>query len=1241
MEIKNGIIGILNSDDKIVGTGFLLGENLAITCAHVIEQAGAEPGGKVYVQFNVGGIKHVAHVDSASWSPREQFDFATLRFDNIPSGVEVLPIAYSQNCSGNDFYTFGFAPVKDIQGKGARGKIVELLRDGQQLQLRSPDPTYGMSGAPVWDETQLGIVGMITWGNRVDETVLALSSDTIRRIYPLLDIRHSCPYRGLEVFSDDHADIYFGRDRILTILLEWLQKRDFVILIGVSGSGKSSLLRAGLTKGLKKFAVPGLKERNRIVFMPGSQPVLNLIIALADKFGNQKISNIFGINQEVWSSLDGLASEKSLSWTPDEISRCIQKLAEEHEILLVIDQFERLYTECSNQELRDSFIETLLTVSNESVKVLMAIRADFYSGLMEHSGILSQVEKGVLHTTAMNNDELREVIELPAKSWGISLQPGLVERLVNDVSGRAGDLPLLQFALTELWAKDAQSGMLRNNSYDELGYSDGVNTFPGVQGAVAKRAEIIWGSLNEIEKRATRSIFLRLTKIGGVSDSYSTITSLGTSRRIWQAELDIEAQAVASKLVSVRLLTGGIDANSSQATLEMAHESLVRSWPRLGRWLEEYRPFVQWYEMTLAPFFHKWLESGCKDEYLLPIGVIREALEWEDKYPGELSGPTKEFIEKSIVISEGEQKQVRDSELLLGLYREVAVKASSQPLRDTISKICKTARFVIEADWAIIYPIKPGKSANQFELDLENLGYDGYLNSPVEALIATHPRVGGISMHVIKRGTFIIPDVYKEVAFVGGPRLSDHHFVKAEGVKALIGLAVRDPFNNEILGILYFDYLQPKKFSDTVIHQANSFANLAAIAIANIRRLDENRQRARLQTALETFEIIGADLDLEKTLSNVLSHLQNIFPHTTLCVLLYDKDDNALKFAPATLKYYTIKNPDYKNRQSFSLDKIEKGSIACKVARKALLSKAVERHHVPDVSQDPDYLALNPGTQSELCVSLMKSNGDLLGVLALERSQSAFEDDDIALVETVARQLSLAIERAQEIEQISFKESLTSMTAWAADIGYDINNEVGRIRNLAYLINATIPKNPKIQEYTALIDKSAQIISRVGPWSDLVKQAVPIDRALTTFLRELTGDRGLAVELDLHATGVSVRANPQVLKRVLRHLVRNAHRAMLDVQERRIYVATRLIEDHQVEILFKDYGIGIDEQVRANIFQIQTSTKGQRGGYGLLLTRQLIEDMGGVISLLPSSDSLGTTFAIRLPIIEKIVIDSD
>lgn len=579
-------------------------------------------------------------------------------------------------------------------------------------------------------------------------------------------------------------------------------------------------------------------------------------------------------------------------------------------------------------------------------------------------------------------------------------------------------------------------------------------------------------------------------------------------------------------------------------------------------------------------------------------------------------------------------QQGKKSEDLLDATYEITAGASYQALRETITRICQAARRTSEADWAIIYPIKRGRTPHQLELDLDNFGFDGKLNSPVETLIATQPRVGGISMRVIKKGTLVVPDVDKDDKSIGKLRLSEHHFVKEEGVKALIGVAVRDPFNNESLGILYLDYRKPREFNETAIHHAKSFASLAAIAIANTRRLDENRQRARLMTALETSEIVGADLDLENILSNVLSQLQNIFPHTTLCVLLYDKDDNALKFAPATLKYYTIKNPDYKNHQSFSLDKVEKGSIACKVARKALSSKTVERHHAPDVSQDPEYLALNPGTQSELCVSLMKTNGDLLGILALERSQSAFESDDIALVETVARQLSLSIERAQEKERLVFLSTIAAMTAWAADLAHDVNNEVGQIRNLAYLVNAVASGNPKIQEYTRLIDKSARVLSGVGPWSDRTRQAVPLDRALTTFLTELAGDRGISLELRLNAPGISIRANPQELKRVLRHLVRNAARAMKDSDMKKILAITRPVEGSQVEILFRDFGPGVDEKVRARLFQVQASTKEQGGGYGLIITRHLIETMEGSIKLAASNPGEGATFSITLPIMD-------
>lgn len=581
-------------------------------------------------------------------------------------------------------------------------------------------------------------------------------------------------------------------------------------------------------------------------------------------------------------------------------------------------------------------------------------------------------------------------------------------------------------------------------------------------------------------------------------------------------------------------------------------------------------------------------------------------------------------------------REQKKSESLLDANYQIMGEARLRSLQETLQNICKTARTITEADWAIVYPLKYGKSTSNPELDLKNFGYDGALtNTTIEEIISEKPRVGGVSTHVIRRDTLVIQDIENEDLAIGKQKLSAHHFIQKEGVKALIGVAVRETYSHEPLGILYLNYRKAREITEAEVHHAKSFASLAALAIENYRRFDENRGRALLKTALETSEIVGADLELDKILSNVLEHLQKIFPHTTLCVLLYDKNNNALKFAPITLKYYTIKNPEYKNRLSFPLDELEKGSIACKVARSSLQSRRAEKYHSPDVSRDPDYLPLNPGTNSELCVSLMQTNGELLGILALERSQSVFYEDDIALIETVAHQLSIAIERFQEKEQMIFKSNVATLTAWAADLAHDINNEVGQIRNLAYLIKASVTGNQKVQGYANAIDVSAQQLASVGPFSDRASHPVQIDQALKMFLEELTRDRGLELELYLNIPNVSVRANPQELKRVLRHLVRNSARAMKEMAEKKIQVTTRRHQTElaTVEIIFKDFGPGVDESVQGHLFQSQTTTK-ERGGSGLILTRQLIEDMGGTIRLVSPNTETGAVFSILLPVMD-------
>jgi signal transduction histidine kinase len=266
----------------------------------------------------------------------------------------------------------------------------------------------------------------------------------------------------------------------------------------------------------------------------------------------------------------------------------------------------------------------------------------------------------------------------------------------------------------------------------------------------------------------------------------------------------------------------------------------------------------------------------------------------------------------------------------------------------------------------------------------------------------------------------------------------------------------------------------------------------------------------------------------------------------------------------------------------------------------------------------------------------MSGEGDLLGVLALERVENTFDEDDIALVETVAHQLGLAIERAQANENIYFYSSVSTMTAWASDIAHDINDVVGKIRDRAYLIQEYSQENPKILAYAREIDENAKRFFSVGPWGITTRHPIKLDEALAHFVDPLARQRGIKALYELNASDARINANPDDLQRVFRHLIRNADREMSKSPEKKIMLSTRILGDDKVEILFRDFGPGIkDSAIRDMLFK--RPIEKDRGGFGLLLVRLLVENMGtneikGAIRLLPDTDIRGATFSITLPV---------
>ena len=313
-----------------------------------------------------------------------------------------------------------------------------------------------------------------------------------------------CPYRGLETFDEEHAEFFFGRERDIQRLLEKLKATRFVAVLGASGSGKSSLTRAGLIPALKQGALPQSANWTICVFSPGSQPLTTLAAHLLDLSPSQQTM------QSTLDTLDRLIEDQRTLYLAVALSLVNKKISR---IAFVIDQFEEVFTLCSDERERAQFLANLLyasSVPEGQCTVLLTMRADFLPKCAAFPDLATRVAAHQFLVSPMNADMLRQAIEEPARRVGLGFEPGLVDKILNDVANQPGALPLLEHALLELW-KRRQGGRLTLDGYLESG---------GVAGAIAKTAEETFNSFNPDEQRIVRRIMLRLTQPGeGTEDT--------------------------------------------------------------------------------------------------------------------------------------------------------------------------------------------------------------------------------------------------------------------------------------------------------------------------------------------------------------------------------------------------------------------------------------------------------------------------------------------------------------------------------------------------------------------------------------------------------------------------------------------------------------------------------------------------------------------------------------------------
>ncbi len=490
-----------------------------------------------------------------------------------------------------------------------------------------------------------------------------------------------CPYQGLDVFEESDAAFFCGREDFSSRLLESALASNFVVLIGPSGSGKSSVARAGLLPLLRRQRPPA-QTWDVALFKPGDDPFGKMAAALLPLLEPDL--------RETDRLVEGQRLGKHLAEGEVRLEAIVQRLLEKSEgtdrLLLLVDQFEELFT-LAPESVRTPFVDALLQARERSaLTLMMTLRADFYSSALSLNRELSDaLEQGVINLGPMRREELERAIVKPAERVGLTLEPGLVEMLLADVDNQAGALPLLQHALTRLWKERLQGQrLLTIDAYKKIG---------GLSGALDQYASEIYQNFDDAEKKACRRIFLRLTQPVEGHER--------TARRVLRSDLDgLEQEDVVSrvikKLADERLLTTEGDPDKSESYVEMSHEALIKGWSLLRGWIESDREYQQVLEL-LRQDAREWQNNGGKVAYLYHDERLTGAEKIVKDRLDELSELERKFLVAASLVREKKRKRRKRRTRLIeltavvglfwGIITSILYSAADTAQKDAVRKL--------------------------------------------------------------------------------------------------------------------------------------------------------------------------------------------------------------------------------------------------------------------------------------------------------------------------------------------------------------------------------------------------------------------------------------------------------------------------------------------------------------------------------------------------------------------------
>ncbi|MER5757768.1 trypsin-like peptidase domain-containing protein [Streptomyces sp. NPDC002082] len=608
----------------------------------MVEAAGSGPGNGVQLTFpHVEGANRVqGHVPVELWRAPEAQDVAFIRLSSMPAGARTLPLGSAEGCRGHQVRSFGFpaqAPPEGHFGFGVAGDLLPGSRGrSAHLQLTSAnDLTTGFSGGPVLDEVTGLVIGMLTEIAAPDEfgkgqgIAYVTPTQVLREILPELAERGVCPYRGLEPFTAEHARWFQGRqEAVRQVVTNLAQQRRLTLLLGPSGSGKSSLIQAGVLRALAEGELPG--SDRWLVILARPRQDLSAEIERAGLPGAVR---------------DGIAGA---------IARRLAAEPDHPRILLIIDQFEELFVQTADGHRRNRLAvadQIAEAVDSHAVSVILVMRDDFYPQLAALApGLLKAATPGLLNVPGtLNQRDLNDIITLPARDVGLQFQSGLPEQIITDVlatnpeeasTGQAPVtvLPLLELTLGQLWLR-RQDGYLTHEAYRRLG---------AVSGSLTTWCDSALSELPPNQQPVARRILTALVRPADRSRRIPAVRAqvpLGELRDLAAGPEDAhDVDSVLAALARHRIITTQTlrdpqhpDAPPGEPVAELIHDALIRDWGALSEWVRQDHRFHDWLDRIRER--HAGYASTGDPGDLLGGTALAEGLEWarQRRLPGDIS----------------------------------------------------------------------------------------------------------------------------------------------------------------------------------------------------------------------------------------------------------------------------------------------------------------------------------------------------------------------------------------------------------------------------------------------------------------------------------------------------------------------------------------------------------------------------------------------------------------------------